>query len=203
VKFSEYPSGYSGVIDTAFYPIFWSSHDILRQNGDVYFEATPAINAETGEEVYYSPVTPPTLDPKSLLMGYRVGQMIRSMRSKKEPVAYLYGEDKVRLPAVPEHDEEYSYYTIFRSPSIINLYLTNYPGIGELGGISDRLDFKGKDLKTLSYRLIDGVWQDPTFGEPDSISIGHRGFIFTNYPLYDSYTGDLILPKSEPIPVYE
>lgn len=83
VKYSESPGGYGSVIDTAYYPIFWSSHDILRQNGDVYFEATPAINAETGEEVYYSPVTPPTIDPTALLMGYRVGCALRAQRGKQ------------------------------------------------------------------------------------------------------------------------
>jgi hypothetical protein len=116
-----------------------------------------------------------------------------------EPVAYLY--NGVRLPAIPERDEEYSWCTIV-SGTRITLYLTNYPGTG----YSRNLVFKGQDgnvVKILEYRLKDGIWQDPAFSEHTSNAIGHLGFIFTNYNLYHPSTGKLTLPKSDPIPVYE
>lgn len=51
--------------------VFWTNTDILKTgDGTLYLAASKAINAETGEEIDYSPiVSVPTLDPTSLLQG--------------------------------------------------------------------------------------------------------------------------------------
>ena len=49
----------------------WASHDILKEDGTVYFAASDPIPVTTAEPI----------DPTSLLMGYRVGQLIRGMRN--------------------------------------------------------------------------------------------------------------------------
>ena len=70
--------------------IFWTNTDILNEDGTLYLAASDPIPVT---------ITAP-IDPTSLLMGYRVGQMIRGMRLKKEPVAFLY--NGVRLPKLPD-----------------------------------------------------------------------------------------------------
>ena len=136
---------------------------------------------------------------KSFVKGILLGLFGHPLPQGKEPVAYLY--NGVQLPAIPERDEEYSWCTIVRGTWTI-LYLTNYPGTGHPG----TLVFRGQDgnvVKILEYRLKDGIWQGPTFREHTATSIGHGGFIFTNYDLCHTSTGELILPKSDPVPVYE
>ena len=70
------------------------------------------------------PVNP--IDPNSLLQGYLVGCRLRAMRSKKEPVAYLY--NGVRLPKLPEWDTEgYPNAVIFEHGLNSDIYV---PGFG-------------------------------------------------------------------------
>lgn len=61
--------------------VLWTNHDVISDiDGSVFFAASKAINAETGEEIDYSPIPvnpAPTLDPTSLLMGWQVGNRIR------------------------------------------------------------------------------------------------------------------------------
>lgn len=62
------------------YP-FWTNHNVINDtDGSVYFAESNAINAETGEEIDYSPIPvnpAPTLYPTALLMGWQVGNRIR------------------------------------------------------------------------------------------------------------------------------
>ena len=62
-------------------PILWSNHDILNTDGSVWFAGSKAINAETGEEVDFSPVPVTTINPSALMQGFFVGQALRRNRT--------------------------------------------------------------------------------------------------------------------------
>ena len=53
--------------------VLWSNYNILNEDGSVYLAKTDPI-----------PVGGEPLDPTSLLMGYRVGEMIRGMRKQQK-----------------------------------------------------------------------------------------------------------------------
>ena len=143
-------------------------------------------------------------EPKSFMMGFRVGQLLQGMRGKvepvvpAEPVAYLY--NGVELPKLPYRDEEYSNTTIVYGTST-TLYFTNYPGTG----YDSNLYFSGQNgnaVKAIEYALKNGIWQERERWEGER-GIGHRGFIFTSYDLYHPSTGEIVLAATEPVPIYE
>lgn len=78
--------GEVGTSQTAKVYPFWTNHDVISDSdGSVYFAASKAINAETGEEIDYSPipVSSFTPDPISMTMGWIVGRRIAGQRGKK------------------------------------------------------------------------------------------------------------------------
>lgn len=64
--------------------VFWTNVDLHNEDGTLYLAASKAVNAETGEEIDYSPipVTAPQLDPLSLWLGYQAGQWVARQRGK-------------------------------------------------------------------------------------------------------------------------
>jgi hypothetical protein len=155
------------------------------------------------------------IDPTSMLMGYRVGQMIRGMRVKKEPVAYLYGHvakegetpthtiDGVGyvgavLPKLPDYDAE-EYDKAFVS------YIGNYNAAGD---DLYQLFVSNKSASTSNsylqvtghlygYSETDGWFYDKALSD----YIAHRYFVWSNVDLV--VKGTVTLAASDPIPVYE
>lgn len=173
--------------------IAWANYDVYyldsveEVGGTLYLTASEPV-----------PVSTWTPDPASLLMGYRVGQILRAMRGKeREPVAYLY--NGVRLPKLPEWDRETYPYALIFVNSTTNKYCCVF--------LKSEATVDNTGIYLLLwgdyYQLEDGAWASHT---------GQNGgrAVWANYDIYVSdnenygeLAGTLYLATSEPVPVYE
>lgn len=178
--------------------LVWSSHDILLQDKVTVFLA--------GSE----PVPVTQRNPSAMLLGFQVGQAIRRMRGKREPVAYLY--NGVELPDIntvwtDELKAEYPYGYIFGGfwvGSTWQFACTTAPVYidGEYFRASANLS-----KKQWTYQYYEGypdtwyvqgssdVVKDDTMGRASADK-------WSNYDIFDT-NGSLALAASDPIPVYE
>ena len=189
--------------------LIWSNHDFLNEDGSVYLAASDPI-----------PVVEPC-DKNALLLGCRVGQLIKGMRGKvKEPVAFLYGPDKVRLPKIPEVEGfefvyiyvSYGQYTLMISTQELEyrswkdignsyyLYPVNMPLTEELTVKHAYLDAEEAESGTWEFTWsktyeagYDMVNEQSGFGIP----------FWANTTVMNHEDGSIYLAASDPVPVYE
>lgn len=147
------------------------------------------------------------LDNTASLMGNAVrAYLARRGANKGEPVAYLYGQDKVRLPKLPDWDKEaYPYAIIVEavnsddSCTRYSLYLAKTIDIFD----SEYLMFSTYNGPFLEYNY--NTDSDNFTFEHDSESyagtVYYRKHIW-NYPDFVDNQGK-VFAKSEPVPVYE
>lgn len=124
-------------------------------------------------------------------------------RQNAEPVAYLYGEEKVRLPGLPEWDTvTYPYAFIMPYSDYPEGYWLQVASSGVyFNGSSCR--FYNKTVYYQNYQILDGVW---SYKNEGSIS-AYNGALYT-VPIWANHdvtfnNGTVYLATSDPIPVYE
>lgn len=187
----------------------WANYDVLDNKGTLYLAASDPIPVGTA----------PQLDPLSLFMGWKAGNLVARQRgAKKKPVAYLY--NGVRLPALPEWDKEkYPYAVIDEWESTFNGHAGK---IYFLSFYTEKIVWKRESNKwympgkLVVYATTDSAKIAEYF---DSFAPGEVGFnmwgiaeeddgiacdkvIWTSTDLvFDD--GTLYLAASEPVPVYE
>ena len=111
--------------------IVWTNHDVYLADRTLYMAASDPI-----------PVI--QRNPSAMLLGFQVGQAIRRMRGKREPVAFLYGHVAkegetpthiiddvgyvgVVLPKLPEVEGHNNAYMRTSSSGAVRAHLTSVP----------------------------------------------------------------------------
>lgn len=128
-----------------------------------------------------------------MTLGWLVGKQIAGQRKavEKQPIAYLYGEDMVRLPALPEPQGQYAVIYTFRNNGMYYLVFSDTPeSVGTDGTCGVFYDYVS------AYQAVNGIWE--------TVSLGNTGFrpIWANYDVLYA-DGSVYLSASDPIPVYE
>lgn len=154
-----------------------------------------------------------SFDVKSLLMGWCFARAIfqtSSPQSEKpspgpEPEAVVYLYNGVRLPKLPEWDKEtYPYVFIYKTATMFEvsyvLHLTPNPYYAVSDNGKYCIGYRSDDISYMAYDDSD------VFGyKTNYISEGIRGeldnVVWANFDVLDE-NGELLLPASEPIPVY-
>lgn len=151
---------------------------------------------------------------KSSVMGILSGLVSRAeFPQGKEPVAFLYGEDKVMLPKLPEWDRE-AYPVACIADYDVSFPLAAHKTIlwcfarnpiiytTDSGSIAMKGDTEG--IPNLKANLVDGAWEtpDPTYLETLEAHHSATAPIWTNTTLHYE-DGTVYLAASEPVPVYE
>ena len=124
-----------------------------------------------------------------------------------EPVAYLYGEDQVRLPAIPEHDAAYTDAVIYRryTSDLYQLILAKGPiqckedGNLYVGIFGTPSNLTADDI--LHFKIEDGAWVSGYTGGYSSAVL-----VWTNKDLYytaDAGGGLAVEASAAPVPAYE
>lgn len=181
----------------------WANYDVYDTDGTLYLAASEPV-----------PVTSPYIDPKSLLMGYRVGCILRAMRNKKrEPVAYLY--NGVQLPPLPEWDKTvypYAYITLYPFTEAAGiLWLSKAPFYADRESETmHTIDSNGIDTSALYYAVEGNAWiYKSTWGVIDHIYEPLWSNADMLLLIEDEETGEktvtdtVYISASEPVPVYE
>ena len=183
------------------------------------FTGTPEIN-----RTYYlaasDPVPVTQLNPAALMQSFFVGEAVRRMRGKREPVAYLYGH-VAKEGETPTHTINGVDYVGAVTPDIDTVWTdkktypycivaSNENGIAVnfrtapiyIVGVEARTN---EDCTFVHYDLVDGVW---SFGYEYSVSANSMfsknisSWCWTSHVLcYED--GSIALAASDPVPVYE
>lgn len=146
------------------------------------------------------------IDPTSMLLGWLTGERVKAMlRSKREPVAYLY--NGVRLPPFPRWDKtKYPYavlslppigwYTLKAWASLPPTYMSSGKlYIGNKSSDSSPIPAYGSYYNPESGKVADGSEESYTNILLDAV-------FWANFDVYTE-DGALYLAASEPVPVYE
>ena len=156
----------------------------------------------------------PTLDPTSMLLGWLTGERVKAMlRSKRQPVAYLY--NGVRLPNIDSvwTDKDtypYAYITQTSDGSIAFLFLstaklshsqfggTSYLYGTQDGSITGYSFFTGKN----EWTQMESYNKDFVSGETAAANV-NAALFWANVDVYNKAGDSLHLSASAPVPVYE
>lgn len=149
------------------------------------------------------------MDKTSLTLGWLVGRQIAGQRriQEKQPIAYLY--NGMQLPPLPE--SEYPYAMICITDKYTELCLVKSVVGWEIftAGSLTYPSLRLSEADWQKWRLIDGVWSFYSAYQTDRIALGANGATQPTYQHWTSVdivsidTGELLLPASDPIPVYE
>lgn len=181
-----------------FYPL-WCSEDL-------YYSSAVA---DVGGTLYLAASTPIPVGgsiPEQTFLGMLIAQfgVIPHVMGKggKEPVAYLYGPDRVRLPKLPEWDKSkypYAFITLNNSDSVFLFFYQTASAI-KLTDSGIRVDTSGgiTARNRYKYDADSNSWSS-------TINTVHYGtnIVWTSVDLYSTETEELLLTASDPIPVYE
>lgn len=139
-----------------------------------------------------------------LLIGYLAGRRITAHRTTQErvPVAFLYnGVRLAKLPVVEGKPEVFftrhtafgitKYYAHFTSELY---YATSSDGVYCIGRLAGDVYYSAKERDT--------EWTYGTTWENDGVMAAVDDVLWANFNVVDE-NGDVVLPKSDPIPVYE
>ncbi len=140
--------------------------------------------------------------------GFELGKAYRPtlLRAavKGEPVAYLYGPNKVRLPKLPEWDRKICPWATIadRGSTGLFLLLTALPLTTPVDGRFSQFVKTATDCLYMRYVIENGVWVLYTELTTSGASESYRDLVWSNYdiPYLD---GTVYLPASDPVPVYE
>lgn len=148
----------------------------------------------TGELDTIAKPEPEKFDIQGFMMGLAMALCGRPVQwPKGEPVAYLYGPDKVRLPKLPEWDKErYPYAYICFKESTGYVFAVNSIEVN-VNSEKTMIVYSNDYIRN----LVDGEW-----------AAGRAGLGFTpvwaNYDVcYAEAPSTVVLPASDPVPVYE
>lgn len=135
---------------------------------------------------------------KSFVKGILLGLVSRAEMPKGEPVAFLYGKDKVRLPPLP--DTDYTYKVIGKH---------TYPS-GEVYYyfVSKNEPFTATDEVNISFIINAPVMYRMAEGQAAWESIGTVGltleYVWSNHAMYDNNDSTVLYHEAtEPVPIYE
>lgn len=149
-------------------------------------------------------------DLRSRVLGTIFGTLSRGTFPQRNPVAFLYGPDKVRLPGLPEWDKEmYPYAWIepysekIGGPTVGYLLYVASANLYTVGG-SKYFRFTGK--YAYYKTMIDGTeWILQSYGiDDDNTNVlvpSSKTFWVSHDVLNDGV--DVYLAGSVPVPVYE
>lgn len=152
------------------------------------------------------------LDMEQFLQGVEVGRRLKVLRlsqvnddNNKEPVAFLYkGVNKdVILPKLPEVEGKQKAFIWKKSVFGVTYYFVYlisepYYKVSSDGGyaIGCRIGDVGYQAKE-----NDTEWTNKTVYESDRLICTPKMVFWANFPVKDE-NGDVVLDKSDPIPVY-
>lgn len=145
------------------------------------------------------------MDKTIMTIGYLMGRTIAGQRmgQKKQPVAYLY--NGVRLPKLPEWDQEmYPYACIYRSvypTSWVNLLCSSIPFVYSNGIVTT--ENEAHAVLNYLYMGTEPRWTLQTTSGEKPGAYGTETLPFWTDTDICSEGGEPYLEKSEPVPVYE
>lgn len=161
---------------------FWCNTDMMLDGEDTLFlAASNPINAETGEEIDYSPIPVPVYDPEALLQGYLVGCRIRAMRGKKKPVlsgVWKFHEQLTQPPFVTAEQSHTENINCYADGSIRDskIKLVYYDALGLCVYYGDRVFAEYEQGAWVAE-----LWRTVDFGtEPQTVSAEFYGWFIAN-----------------------
>lgn len=161
------------------------------------------------------------MDKTSLTLGWLVGRQIAGQRGKKT-VAYLYGEEQIRLPPLPELKYKYAviHKATYNDNPIYFLVVSDTPPFyNNLLGLESIQIKAGANIteKFVVFDMETLEWAVSVYGDCDGLNVWSDGkdtllteklyvsslsnAVWTNVDIEKD--GTLFLAASDPIPVYE
>lgn len=156
------------------------------------------------------------MDKNAITLGLRIGRILAGQRSKRVPVAYLYGS--LRIPFLLEWDEEkypfaMLYYTNEYTDGSVLYYLlcTEKPMVlmwENYNIYSPQLDAEETPVSGLRcmFRYPNQLPTAENIILAENINgswVYLDKYVWANYDLYRLNTDTVLLSASEPVPVYE
>lgn len=203
--------------------VLWANFDILDENGNVILPASYPTDPETGEEITiyglngHREVPPIPSMPAAIMLGFQTGTATRLMRKKREPIAYLYGPNQVRLPEIPAEVTAYPYvvlqYLIDGGDTILAYGYETEPYVESykpplFGDSYDRLRIDSGETRAGNwYNTEPYEWY---VVDPENVTDAALGYhtcklsniIWANFDIYAS-DGTPYMLKTDPVPVYK
>lgn len=168
---------------TAYTVVQWTNFDVYTKDNKPLFPKSDPVLIRSGFNL------------KSWLTGFALGLTGKPLLLAKKPVAYLYGPEKHRLPALPYWDRTvYPYAFIAMRNGKYGFFVNDYPKI-----MDEKMGIVAASSNDYTCQLEDGQWMHKNIGGYNWIPI------WSNYPIYygSGGGGALFLEKSDPEPVYE
>ena len=157
------------------------------------------------------------MSKETFMLGFIAGVTSGGGAARKEPVAYLY--NGVRLPKLPEWDKTAYPYVLITYQ--YGRYYVTIANVKQAANLVPGVDYWGSftaNGKFISYSLTDGDWVGGTTEHTANSGVlngryDEEGFVWANHDIYVQEwtsnstpaipTDTILLPASDPIPVYE
>lgn len=200
------------------YQRIYTNHNIFDANDEIYMAADTILPPDENRFLI-----------KDFLNGLVMALCGRPIRwPSREPVAYLYGPDKVRLPDIfsvytPDLQAKYPHACLIYSKATDQyiLYATPVPGYVYWALLRESVSMGSGLPQYLAARTPEGStseWIDrsPEYTDPEAtggypVNFYAESFVWSNHDIYypDEYShdptlaGTLKFAASDPVPVYE